>query len=62
MYAQTNFGWLCCVGSDSNAAAVKGVGSRPLALWDYGFATRRGRGCFSVVSVVCCQVEVSATS
>ena len=27
-----------------------------------GFASHRGDGCLSVVSVVCCQVEVSATS
>ena len=26
-----------------------------------GFESRRGHGCLSVVSVVCCQVEVSAT-
>jgi hypothetical protein len=34
---------------------------RPLACWDYGMKFRRGHGCLSVVSVVCCQVEVSAT-
>jgi len=27
-----------------------------------GFESHRGHGCLSVVSVVCCQVEVSATS
>ena len=43
-------------------AAVWGVGLRPLACWDRGFKSHRGRGCLSVVSVVCCQVEVSATS
>jgi hypothetical protein len=35
---------------------------RPLAYWDCGFESRRGHGCLSLVSVVCCQVEVSATS
>ena len=40
----------------------KGVCLRPLACWDCGFEYRRGHGCSSVVSVVCCQVEVSATS
>ena len=35
---------------------------RPLACWDRGFESHRGHGCLSVVSVVCCQVEVSATS
>ena len=36
-------------------------GLRPLACWDCGFESRRGPGCLSVLSVVCCQVEVSAT-
>jgi hypothetical protein len=39
-----------------------GVGLRPFACWDGGFESRLGHGCLSVVSVVCCQVEVSATS
>jgi hypothetical protein len=30
--------------------------------WDCGFEQRQGHGCLSLVSVVCCQVEVSATS
>jgi hypothetical protein len=30
--------------------------------WDCEFESRRGHGCLSVVSVVCCQVDVSATS
>ena len=34
----------------------------PLACWDLGFKSHRVHGCLSVVSVVCCQVEVSATS
>jgi hypothetical protein len=37
------------------------VGLRPLAYWDFGLESRRGHGCLSLVSVVCCQVEVSAT-
>jgi predicted Zn-ribbon and HTH transcriptional regulator len=32
----------------------------PIACWDCGFESRRGHECLSVVSVVCCQVEVSA--
>ena len=39
---------------------VYGVGLRPLACWDCGFESRQGRGCLSVVSVVCCQGEFSA--
>ena len=42
--------------------AVPGVGLRPLACWDCGFESHRGHGYLSVVSVVCCQVKVSATS
>jgi len=35
---------------------------RPLACCDRGFESHRGQGYLSVVSVVCCQVKVSATS
>jgi len=44
------------------AARSKGLGLRPLAYWDREFESRRGHGCLSVVNVICCQVEVSATS
>jgi hypothetical protein len=37
-------------------------GRRPLTYWVRGFESQRGHGYLSVVSVVCCQVEVSATS
>ena len=56
---------LSCTGGQSagpSGRAVWGVGLRPLACWDRGFESHRGHGCLSVVSVVCCQVEVSATS
>jgi len=33
----------------------------PLAYWGCGFESCRGHGCLSVVSVMCCQVDVSAT-
>jgi hypothetical protein len=39
----------------------QGVGLQPVACYDRGFESRRRRGCSSVVSVVHCQVEVSAT-
>jgi hypothetical protein len=42
--------------------AVYGVGLRPPACCDRGFESYRGHGCLSVVCVVCCQVEVAATS
>ena len=35
---------------------------RPLACWDRGFESHLGHGYLSVVSVVRCQVEVSATN
>jgi hypothetical protein len=40
---------------------VKGVGLQPFACWDRGFESHPGHGCLSVVSVVCCRVEVFAT-
>ena len=36
-------------------------GLRPLAFWECGFESQWGHGWLSVVSVVCLQVEVSAT-
>jgi len=38
------------------------VGLRPLVCWDCGFESRRGHGCLSLVRVVFCQVEVSASA
>ena len=35
--------------------------SEALVCWDCGFESHPGHGCLSVVNVVCCQVEVSAT-
>jgi hypothetical protein len=43
------------------AAQSTDVGLRPLPCWDCGFESRRGHGCLSLVSVGCCQVEVSAS-
>jgi len=37
------------------------MGSWPLDFWDYGFESRQGHGCLTLVSFVCCQVEVSAS-
>jgi hypothetical protein len=34
---------------------------RPLSCWDYGFESLRCHGCLSLVSVVYCQVDVSAS-
>jgi len=43
------------------AARSKVWGLRRLACWDCGFESRREHGCFSFMSVACCQVEVSAS-
>ena len=45
-----------------SGCAVWGVGLRQLACWDRGFESHLGHGCLSVVNVVCCQVEVCASS
>jgi len=42
-------------------ARPKGVGLRLLVCWDCGFESRRTHGGLSLVSVVCCHLEVSAT-
>jgi hypothetical protein len=47
--------------ADPSGSTVWAAGLRPLACWDYGFESRRGHGCLSVVSDVCCQVEVFAS-
>ena len=47
---------------DSNPRSQQASGRRPLACRDLGFESHRGHGYLSVVSVVCCQVEVSATN
>ena len=41
--------------------AVYGVGLRPLTSWGCGFESRRGNVCLSLVSVVCCQIQDSAS-
>jgi len=38
------------------------VDVQPLACWDCWFEFRGGHGCLSVVSVVCCQVEVEVSA
>jgi len=38
---------------------IEGVGLRPLACWNCGFESRKGHGCLPVVSVICCQAEIS---
>jgi hypothetical protein len=48
------------VRADTDGRAVYGMGLLSLAWWDCGFGSRKQHGCLSLVSVVCCQVEVSA--
>jgi formylmethanofuran dehydrogenase subunit E len=40
--------------------AVYGIILHSLALRDCGFESHGGRGCLTLVGVVCCKVEVSA--
>jgi hypothetical protein len=47
---------------NSNRRSQQTSGRRPLACWDRGSESHWGHGRLSVVSAVCCQVEVSATS
>ena len=47
--------------ADPSDSAVQGVGLRPFAYWDCRFESRGVHGCLSVVNIVCCQVEVSAS-
>jgi len=42
--------------------AVQGASLPALACWDFGFESRLKHGCISYVSVMCCQVDVSASS
>jgi hypothetical protein len=47
--------------ADTGGRAFYGIGLRPLTDWECGFEFRRGHECLSHVSVVYCQVEISAT-
>jgi len=46
-------GFLVATLADPGGRAILGVGLRPLACWDCGFESRQGKGCLSLVSVVC---------
>jgi hypothetical protein len=50
-----------CPWWESNPRSEQVNGRRPLTCWDCGFDSPQGHGYLSVVSVVCCQVEVSTT-
>jgi len=58
----TNISLVAEEGAGPTGHAVQGVGLRQLACWDCGFESRRSHGCLSLVSVVYCQVGVSAMS
>jgi hypothetical protein len=47
--------------ADPRGRTASGVGLRLLAFWDCGFESHRRHGCLSLVGVVCCQAEVSAS-
>jgi hypothetical protein len=48
--------------ASSRGRAVCGFDLRPLPCWDCGFDSRRCHRYLSLVTVVCCQVELSETS
>jgi hypothetical protein len=50
-----------CLTPDPSGRTVKGTGLQPFDCWDCAFEYHRNNGCLSVVSVVCCQVEVSVS-
>ena len=56
-YSGPSFDSINCTGADPSGRAVWDMDLLPLACCDYGFESRRGHGCLSVVSVVCFQVE-----
>ena len=58
---KTVLAMLCMVEVDPSTRAFYGVGLRPFACWDCGFESHWGQGCLSLLSVVCCEVEVSAS-
>jgi hypothetical protein len=46
--------------ADPSGRAKSGVGLWSFASWNYEFESRRGHGCLSLVSVVCCHTGVFA--
>jgi hypothetical protein len=48
--------------ADPGGGADWSVGLSQFACLDCGFESRRGHGCLSLVSVVCCQVGLSVTA
>jgi hypothetical protein len=51
----------CRQSADPSGRVVLGVSLQPFPCLDCGFESRLGHGCQSVVSVVCCQEEDSAS-
>jgi len=47
--------------TNPSGRAVYGMGLRPLAFGDCGFESHLKNVCLSIVSVVCCQAEISAS-
>jgi hypothetical protein len=60
-WSKKNIAWVIRISAGPSGRAVWGVGLWPLDCWDYGFEYRRGHGGLSLVDVLCCQVDVSAT-
>jgi len=58
----SHFNWLLPFRENKVVSTGSSGRGLRLACWDCGFESHRGHGCLSVVSVVFCQVQVSATS
>jgi hypothetical protein len=56
-----NISWVIRKSASPGGRAVLGIGLWLQASWDYGSESRRGHGRPSLVNVLCCQVDVSAT-
>jgi len=59
-YGQFEIFRITCLNADPIGHEVQGEGLRLLACWDCGYESHRGN--LSALSVVCCQVKVSAAN
>jgi len=61
LFFKKNINWVYRTEGQAQLLPVSNRGACLGACWDCGLESHRGHGCLSVVSVVCCQEEVSAT-
>jgi len=60
-WSMKNIAWVIRISAGPRGRAVLSVGLWPLACWDYRFEYRRGHVRLSLVKILCCQVDISAT-